>query len=511
MAKSYNTIVKEMAQGPSKALFIEMEGYCRRNLLDLIETFLETDDIPAKTTKLWLKDEPFMDWVANRMIDINGAKTGRAWFYKDQPRDELVEQSKEVVRHKFLSCRDNSSANAGYIDYIIKDHENKIVEPLIIGEDRFRDIARTLAPIIEKDGHQISTNEAKIIWDYATVHGEALVVKPKLCAQPEHGGWCLHRISVQPDPSKPMPETERFLARINDPEAFAAWCYGVASDRYVGRQVLWVKGEGSDGKSTFFKSFASIFGITAGSIDWTTLKSNPAFAGSLFVNKRFVYVPDNNNPELLNTGLFKSLSDPGSDPVTINHKYGKMYSTELEAHTAVLSNFEPNIRNQTHSLSRTLFLTVAPRDLSVPADKSITDRFIAELPAFLAYGEDCYNRLCTNNTEIKANDSVVAAVQKQMDATSEQWGVILGEHFTIEAEAEIDNAVVYKRLTEECRLNNHQVGEFRAWLKTEHGVEWLQVSNGAGSRPRRYIGMRLKTNSEKQASAGNSKLIGRIS
>lgn len=498
MPKSFSTIIKEMAKGPSKPLFIEMEGYCRRNGLNVVDTFLESEEIPAKTTKAWTNDLGFMQWVEDRMVGQIKANSSdaRRWFYKDQPRDELVAQSVDVVGKNFLFCRDSSTANAGYIDYLVRDAAHKIVEPLVIGEDRFRDIARALAPVLEADGHHLNTGEAKVIWDFATVHGRTLAAKPMLCAQPEHDDWCLHRITIQPKAGD-MPETLALLNRINDPEAFAAWLYGVASGRYRGRQVMWLKGNGSDGKSTFMKAFSSIFGQTAGSIDWTTLKSNPAFAGSLFVNKRFVYVPDCNNPELLNTGLFKSLSDPNSDPVVINHKYGKMYSTELEAHTAVLSNFEPSIRNQTHSLSRTLFLTIEPRDLTVAADKSITERFAKELPAFLAYGEECYEKLCRNNTEIVANEHVQSAIQKQVDSTSEQWAAILQEHFVLEPNAAEQNQHVYKLLTQECRLSNHEVKEFRTWLEAEHGVKWMQVSDGSGNRPRTYLGIRLKRNSDK--------------
>lgn len=493
MAKSFNTLMKEMANGPNKPLFVEMQSYCGRNGLEVMETFFG-DDTPPRTVKLWEDDAEIMTWIADRVLSPK-EHSGRRWFYKEQPREELAEQSIEVVSQLFLSSRDDSAAQGGYFDYRIINHTERVVQPLAVEErDRYRDIATTLAPVIARDGYKISTGEAKIIWDLATVHGKTLTGKPKLCAQPDYDGYCLHRISILPA-SGPMPTTEAFLDRINDREAFAAWCYGVYSERYVGRQIMWLRGNGSDGKSTFFKAFSSLFGNTAGSVDWNQLKHSPSFAGSLFVNKRFVYIPDNNNPELLSSGLFKSLSDPKSDPVVINHKFGKMYSTELEAHTAVLSNPEPNVRDETHSLSRCLYLVITPRDLTVPADKGITEKFRSELPAFLEYGRECYERRCLNNTEITLNEDAQLRIVDRIAATEERWQVIFDENFVLEPEHLLSGNDVYKRLTEECHLSSNDVKDFRTWLGNRYGVEWKQVLID-GARPRRYIGMRFKTSSD---------------
>jgi hypothetical protein len=234
-------------------------------------------------------------------------------------------------------------------------------------------------------------------------------------------------------------------------------------------------------------------------VDWNTLKHSSGFAGAMFVNKRFVYVPDNNNQELLNTGLFKSLSDPGSDPVVINHKYGKMYSTELEAHTCVLSNFAPAIRGETHSLSRALYLTIEPRDMSVPADKQITDKFIAELPGFLAFGEACYEAVCKNNTEIEINEDALAAINNRVAMTSEQWDAILDEYFVVDPAAFADGNEVFNILKDEARLNNMEVGDFREWLDTTFGVKYGQFGT---NRKRGYRGLRMKTSADRKANYG---------
>ena len=500
--KSAKTIINEMTSGPSKTLFCDMQDYCKKKALDVFETFFG-EDVTPRVSALWLSDPKFVEWMGARLLpepqepEPEPEFEGRRWFYKDQPREEIVKQSVEVVAARFITSRATAGNDAGYTDYSVKDMAAKIVEPLSCADgDRQRDIARALKEPLEEDGYFLNTAEAMKIWDYATVHGRVESAKPKLCSQPDDGGWCLHRITVRPDASVAIPETKAFLARINDGDAFSAWLYGIASGRYVGRQVLWLKGEGSDGKSTFFKAFASLFGSTAGSVDWNALKTSPAFAGAMFVNKRFVYIPDNQNPELLNTGLFKSLSDPGSDPVVINHKYGKMYSTELEAHTAVLSNHYPAIRNETHSLSRALFLTIEPRDLSIAADKKITERFIGELSGFLAYGEECYNRLCKNNTEIEINTAAQSAIFERLATSSEQWQTILDSHFVLDLDGSIENGKVYELLTGECRLTNNQVGDFRGWLDREHKVRWVQIAGAEGKRSRGYKGIRLRTSAD---------------
>ena len=158
----------------------------------------------------------------------------------------------------------------------------------------------------------------------------------------------------------------------------------------------WIKGEGQDGRPKWMKAFSdSIFGGTEGVATVSqnsTLKNSAQFVAALLVDKKFAYVPDNNNRRLLMNEVFKSLADPGADPVVINHKYGRMYTSELEAHVAILSNHLPEITGEKWLQTCLLLLTIAPLPKDTIPDTRIDVRFKAEIPIFLAYARYCYAR-----------------------------------------------------------------------------------------------------------------------
>lgn len=476
MPRNFKTIKEEMLRSPepSKPLYLDMESYCAKNDLDVMETFFTPPQVSQAVCDIWLDDAEFMAWVENRCAE----RDGRRWFYKNQCEQELLNNTIEVMGEHFVAARSDDSVRL----YAIQDAGDRVVRP-VSALDPDMEITRTLKDTLLRDGCVLNPNRTATMRNLYMGYA-ALDERPALCAQPDQEGWCLHRITVRPEPSMPIPATQEFLDRLNDAEAFAAWLFGIYSGKYRGRQVLWIEGDGEDGKSTFMKAYASIFGPTAGSADWSMMKNAPQFVAGLFVDKKFVYIPDNANPYLLMTEIFKSLANPGADPVTVNQKYGKMYTTELEAHVAVLSNYEPEISGERHNVSRTLWLKLA--EFVGERDPDYGARLRAELPGMLAYGEKCYAKLCRNDYVIEVNDAVRAAVAGRIADTNEAFEILFEKNFILDPAGTISRSEFRDILKDEARLSNQEIGNFKRWLKTAYKVEAKQGTSGARS----YRGIR---------------------
>ncbi|MGA4555683.1 DUF5906 domain-containing protein [Methylorubrum aminovorans] len=440
----------------------------------MFETFLTPPEVPQMICDLWRDDDEFMNWVENRRAE----REGRRWFYKGQPEEELLHNTIEVMGEHFVAARSDDSIRL----YAIQDADARVVKP-VSASDPNMEVARTLKDTLLQDGCVLNPQRTETMRNLFTCYA-SLDERPALCAQPDQDAWCLHKMSVRSDPSMPTPATDQFLERLNDCEAFAAWLYGIASGKYRGRQVLWIEGDGEDGKSTFMMAFASLFGTTAGSADWATMKNAPQFVAGLFVDKKFVYVPDNANPYLLMTEIFKTLANPGADPVTVNQKYGKMYTTTLEAHVAVLSNHAPEISGERHNVSRTLWLRLA--EFTGERDPNYGARLRAELPGLLAYGEKCYAKLCQNDYVIAVNDAVQAAMAERIADTNETFELLFEKNFVLDPAGTISRSEFRDILKEEARLSNQEIGNFKRWLRTAHKVEAKQGTTGARS----YRGIR---------------------
>ncbi len=485
MSRSFNKIKEAMleAAAPSKPLYIEMKTYCQKNGLSLKETFFNSAHVPQAVIDIWRKDVDFLAWVKERQSQSDG----RRWFYRGQTEKELMENAVAVMGEHFIAA----PRGDGLFLYAITDQATKVVKPVSMIDPETM-VMRTIKNTLLAEGCVLDRKKATRLMELFLVYG-MLNQLPALCAQPDDDRWCLHKITVRPDPTMPIPATNEFLDRLNDPGAFAAYCYAIYAGRYRGRQVLWVQGDGEDGKSTFMKAFATLFGVTAGSADWSIMKNAPQFVASLFVDRKFVSIPDNANAYLLMTEIFKSLANPGADPVTVNVKYGKMYTTELEAHVCVMSNFAPEIIGERHNVSRTLWLTID--EFTGDPDPNYGERLRAELPGFLAFGERCYAERCKDDYEIKVNEAVRKAVAERISDSNERFEIIFEKHFVLDPTGSMERAEFRDILKDEERFNNQEIGNFKRWLWFAHNVKAVQGTDNS----RRYRGIRRLKQSDMRA------------
>jgi hypothetical protein len=473
------------AKQPDKTLAREALAYCKKHGdLCPLETFFDSPELTRGAEAVW-SDNDFLTWL----VEETGPKVrgpGRSWNMKEDGPAVFRDSAVDIVRKHFVYTYHKDS----YRLYKITDPELKLVRPVAADRaDAETDIYRTLVKPLEEDGVIADKGFTKLVFEYFEGHGK-LVDKPAICAQRDDDRWCQHRLMLVPDAACPWPLLRAFLDRMNDGDAFAAWLYGIYSGRYQGRQILYLSGErGQDGKSAFFKAFAGLFGDASTSLDWAQMKNNPSFVGSLLVDKKFGYVPDNKNPKIIMTEIFKSLANPGDDPVIINHKYGKMYSTELECHVAVISNYEPDISGEGHNTTRTFWIKIAPLADEVERDPQWKVDIVGEMAGLLAYGKECYERLCTNDYDIEVNEAVQQAVATQIELFAADNIMILEEHFVVEKDAMGPTPAGMRKLLKEDGLKADEASNFIKWVQQTHGVTVAQGTDGV----RRYRGIRTKT------------------
>ena len=498
MARNLKSIVAEMVSldEPSKPLYAEMEKYCLANGVDIEETFFTSGKQggPSKlVVDAWNNNQEFQTWRAQR--EYAKKQQQSSLFYQDMTPEEFTNASKTLMSKYYRKVKDEF----GEIQlYRIIDPDLKICQRQ--AQSRSTDlcaIVDTLKDILIAENLHLDNPQVARIYNRFKGYADA-VPKPKLCSFVDDPEWSLCKVAIKPEKGS-MHHIEEFLSRMNDPEAFAAWLYGIYSEKYKGRQILWLKGNGEDGKSTFMTAYCNALygGIgptsVAGTADWTQLKGNSTFIAESFVDKRFVYIPDNGNPYLLSNELIKSLANPGVDPVVINPKGFKAYSTYLENHCAVLSNPEPIVSDERSQVSRFLYVEVSERGTT--NNVNISEEFQKEMAAFLAYGEECYSRLCSDDYKILQSEDGQAAVEDRLYDFSEKYQIVFDAHFILDPQAELSNDEFITRLrSPEIRWDDQEVGKFKKWLTRSHKISRKRSRHSNTTRV--WPGLRLKSRAD---------------
>lgn len=280
---------------------------------------------------------------------------------------------------------------------------------------------------------------------------------------------------------------------MSDPEAFAAWVYGVYSGDYRGRQVLWLHGpHGEDGKSAITDLIAKeLFGPAHHAISNASLSaSEKRFLTSFFENARLVIYPDASNRRCLMSEQFKTVASAGADPVLIERKGRQAYTSRLQARMWVCSNFAPEVTKDNFVLSRLLYIHIDKMRDEKP-DPAVIDHLRDELPGFLHYAEQAYAKKCRDQYKILTNEKHLAEVDQMADAFFEEYDVIFQKHWESGGETDfVEGAKVRDIMQKEGLRHNHDYRDFTTWLIERKGVVKRKISQDGGKI--RYYGMRKR-------------------
>jgi hypothetical protein len=462
--------------------------------------------------------------------DIIENATGRTgnWLREDEEAAALVEavfdggdpaedgESEEARLRRWagdvLDHRAKLILHQGaYYAALVADSDRKILsKPLPMQEAMPILQAHACQHVLAATGDTVDPGLARKLLDYWRYYAEP-IDWPEAMALPTEDIWCLHRPAYEADDSVEMPTWRKVLDRMIDPAAFAAWWFGIYSKQYRGRQTLWLYGpNGEDGKSTIISLLArELFGPAHEAI------SNSSFGGS--GGNRFIYAPfeharvvtyaDANNTHVLKKEEFKMISSGGRDHVQIERKGVMPYTSTLSASMVVGSNHKPDLLKANHSLSRLLFIEIAPMD--GPKDPEVDAKLIAELPGFLAYAAASYAERCQDNYRVTQNEASEAAVVEITLEGDEQYAILAEKHFDFHPDLEIAAAEFHDIVTRKCQLSGYPLKDFRLYLSDEYGVRY-RVGKGKGAT-RRYFGVGKRGSLARMGGGAEPALAGRQS
>lgn len=215
--------------------------------------------------------------------------------------------------------------------------------------------------------------------------------------------YCLAYISLPtPDINKPHPSwdlfTEQFQSK-KDAKLFRAWIYSIFVEQDIGRQVLWLEGEGFSGKSTV----ASVLGEIM-------LSYNSDLFNSININRdnkidlsnldkaRFLVFSNAVYSDFLQREEILLLT--GNDYTKVKKLYQDPENKKLFTKIMVNSNYPPNY-NATimHERTRMIHVRLSPENIKAAKMKwydykePFPDRLKKEFNNFLAHARVDYQHL----------------------------------------------------------------------------------------------------------------------
>lgn len=431
----------------------------------------------------------FQHLTAKQLGIIQGKKFAiKEMLGTDWEKDPFLQLTvtKAILDPKFMVVRHQ---NCIFL-YEIANAEAKILSPIYEG-DAERIVNRYLSRAVLKFGAvPLSPAKARRLVGLWVNHADALLGLPEPMAMPGVDVWCLHRPIYFPDPDQSINTWMKVLGRMSDPEAFAAWIWGLYSDCYKGRQILWIQGGGEDGKSLIAKLLAQeLFGPAHSAIGNAHLGSQEKrFLYSYFEGSRLVIYPDANNRRALMSEQLKCIAGGGADIVLIEAKGRQGRPGVIKARMLIASNYSPEVTNDRFVISRLLYIEIQPLKGETP-DPRIEEQLKQELPGFLHYASQAYAKKCTDDYKIEAIKSIDDRVQALADTFYDDFDAVFSKHFEVATEEEFILASKLRDiLRKEGIRNTHQHRDFIDWLAKDKGVRRVKKSSDSGKI--HYYGMR---------------------
>jgi hypothetical protein len=196
----------------------------------------------------------------------------------------------------------------------------------------------------------------------------------------------------------PVPAWEEFLSRCTMPDIFLAWVGALFDPKNVGKQLMYLVGEGNDGKTTVAKALSTILEGHAAVIQECAL-GKPFFFSGLY-GKRLAILSDCMDPKIVGKSAIHLLT--GGDPVSIEFKGAPPFQAPLNCKLLICSNKTPEIDDVENMRTRLLCMRVNATSLALRAvgDGDWLGRLLKEKDAFIARAWAAYQQRCPGQANI---------------------------------------------------------------------------------------------------------------
>lgn len=283
------------------------------------------------------------------------------------------------------------------------------------------------------------------------------------------------------------------------------------------RKVVWMRSQGYDGKSTFFKALNR----------WSQGKLTASFGGhnlssdfglESIVGARILIWGDSQHENALSTNVVHSIT--GGDPMTVNRKNQKAISHEFNSMLFVASNGKPQLKTwQRNEVTRLLYVpfieppehvlatfakTDADGKVMRQADgtpmytgSNLGDRFVAEMDSIMYKCQKEYEKHSQTNYDLVIPHDVYNLM---MEENEHDEGTEFDSFFDKNLVLEEGATCEYKDVNDLLRkkipgCSKFTFKEFSRYVEQRHKVEQKKI--GPEHRRRAgYVGMRLKIDTD---------------
>jgi hypothetical protein len=289
-----------------------------------------------------------------------------------------------------------------------------------------------------------------------------------LCVNDEPGP-SIARIVIAPGPTDAWDE---FLSRVDAPDTFLAWLWMLTLP-VATRQVLWIHGDGADGKTVVSTVIKAALGHAATSIDDGYLDQSARWLGSQVFGKRLLVCDDTKMRAVLRRGVVHRIT--GRSPIKVEFKGVDGFDFEPNCAVMCTSNFEPLIGRG--RADRTRLLPISVRGNGQDADSTWEKRLMEQFPALMHRAKASYEKLAVVKDEPQLKVAEVERkLRKASEADHEMYRTYLEQAgLVLDAEGEIRGREFLDRLP--FKINSNEWHDFRQWLE-EQGVQRVERATG---------------------------------
>lgn len=308
---------------------------------------------------------------------------------------------------------------------------------------------------------------------------------------------CFQRLSFNyTDIPKETLVLDELLSRCTNIKAIKQFIGSLTVENSSKFQYLWVYGDGGEGKGSFGRGLAEIFGTGCVMMPVPRSESSKQFLAYSLQGKRLCIFPECSNYSFPNDPLFKQLT--GGDHIWFEAK-GKMgFCGTLNSKFIYLSNDRPAIQGTGANLRRVIYSQISKATTKYPA--AVYDSLIkAEMPSFIIKCRQEYLEACPYNEDIRIDDETTKAL---IDVNEEEFEVLTSKWFIPSANEYISPA----RLQEIKSLEKLSFQTYRQWveyMRLNVGLQSVIVKDTCGTRLRHsrrmWQGVRERSDVEQAA------------
>lgn len=306
---------------------------------------------------------------------------------------------------------------------------------------------------------------------------------------------CFKYVNMDNIKEGPTPAWDEFLSRVDAPDLFLAWIWCLFDPINEGRQVLWLQGNGHDGKSTVIEALSQIYGERYMMALTKESTSSQFFYADVY-GKRFVTYGNCANGRLISDSKIQSLT--GADSVPIQYKGETSFFARIYARLIVGSNISPEIDFYKSSEKSRIIRLEVQKSKGYSGDATWRSKLVEEGPYLLYRCKKAYEKYCPNRINLQIPDELWEKMK--VECSSHESSIIddfIYNNLIFEDSAFIPKQNLYNKVRDFAheRDAKHKINFLMDDLKKRLNKKGVRVTKKDidGKRYNVYLGIKVKS------------------